>query len=374
MFFASAHIKKLLPYRSYKVYPPTLAEMARSSAHISHLLPYHSYKYHRTTTEIFSPTDHTLDTTVSPNFISASPPGSTRSTIQVKQLQGNFFVYSVRSKNKLSNPEKRGWPLRPAPVRPKASALQDYFPRKTESFRHLRLLRRNWNQFHRPNFITHIEKLLPYRSYKVYPSTLAEMARSSAHISHLLPYHSYKYHRTTTEIFSPTDHTLDTTVSPNFISASPPGSTRLTIQAHIEKLLPYRSYKVYPSTLAEMARSSAHISHLLPYHSYKYHRTTTEIFSPTDHTLDTTVSPNFISASPPGSTRLTIQAPGELLRLFRSFKNKLSNLEKRGWPLRPAPVRPKASTLQDYFPRKKESFAVYVFCEETGTNSTDQTS
>ena len=38
------------------------------------------------------------------------------------------------------------------------------------------------------------------------------------------------------------------------------------------------------------------------------------------------------------------------------------------------PVCPKASTLQDYFPREIKSFAVYVVREETGTNSTDQTS
>ncbi|RHZ61001.1 hypothetical protein Glove_350g129 [Diversispora epigaea] len=42
--FASAHIEKLLPYCSCKVYPPALAEIVRSSAHIPNLLPYHSYK------------------------------------------------------------------------------------------------------------------------------------------------------------------------------------------------------------------------------------------------------------------------------------------------------------------------------------------
>ncbi|RHZ76097.1 hypothetical protein Glove_203g18 [Diversispora epigaea] len=40
--FASAHIEKLLPYRSCKVYPPALAEIVRSSAHVPNLLPYRS--------------------------------------------------------------------------------------------------------------------------------------------------------------------------------------------------------------------------------------------------------------------------------------------------------------------------------------------
>ncbi|RHZ84229.1 hypothetical protein Glove_84g173 [Diversispora epigaea] len=41
---ASAHIERLLPYHSCKVYPPALAEIVRSSAHVPNLLPYHSYK------------------------------------------------------------------------------------------------------------------------------------------------------------------------------------------------------------------------------------------------------------------------------------------------------------------------------------------
>ncbi|RHZ45108.1 hypothetical protein Glove_691g10 [Diversispora epigaea] len=40
----ATHIKKLLPYHSYKVYPKALVEIARSSAHIPNLLPYRSYK------------------------------------------------------------------------------------------------------------------------------------------------------------------------------------------------------------------------------------------------------------------------------------------------------------------------------------------
>ncbi|RHZ88346.1 hypothetical protein Glove_23g206 [Diversispora epigaea] len=40
----SAHIRRLLPYHSYKVYPKALAKIARSSAHIPNLLPYCSYK------------------------------------------------------------------------------------------------------------------------------------------------------------------------------------------------------------------------------------------------------------------------------------------------------------------------------------------
>ncbi|RHZ55374.1 hypothetical protein Glove_416g17 [Diversispora epigaea] len=44
MSFASVHIKRLLPYHSYKVYPKTLAKIAKSSAHIPNLLPYRSYK------------------------------------------------------------------------------------------------------------------------------------------------------------------------------------------------------------------------------------------------------------------------------------------------------------------------------------------
>ncbi|RHZ44892.1 hypothetical protein Glove_707g43 [Diversispora epigaea] len=44
MSHASAHIARLLPYHSYKVYPKALAEIARSSAHIPNLLPYRSYK------------------------------------------------------------------------------------------------------------------------------------------------------------------------------------------------------------------------------------------------------------------------------------------------------------------------------------------
>ncbi|RHZ70570.1 hypothetical protein Glove_270g4 [Diversispora epigaea] len=181
-----------------------------------------------------------------------------------------------------------------------------------------------------------------------------------------------------------------------YFATTPPTSRQKKIfETHIKKLLPYRSYKVYPLTLAEMARSSAHISHLLPYHSYKVagntplkNRTDTQqlilLQTPNSHPS------TFKKQLPPPSNKLNITshilttcqplsitsqtAPGELLRLFRSFKNKLSNPEKRGWSLRPAPVRPKAFALQDYFPRKTESFAVYVFCEETGTNSTDQTS
>ncbi|RHZ82893.1 hypothetical protein Glove_103g265 [Diversispora epigaea] len=38
MSLASAHIKRLLSYYSYKVYPKALAEIARSSAHIPNLL------------------------------------------------------------------------------------------------------------------------------------------------------------------------------------------------------------------------------------------------------------------------------------------------------------------------------------------------
>ncbi|RHZ49577.1 hypothetical protein Glove_519g103 [Diversispora epigaea] len=44
MSIASAHIKRLLPYRSCKVYPKAWSEMTRSSARIPNLLPYHSYR------------------------------------------------------------------------------------------------------------------------------------------------------------------------------------------------------------------------------------------------------------------------------------------------------------------------------------------
>ncbi|RHZ88059.1 hypothetical protein Glove_26g267 [Diversispora epigaea] len=44
MSIALALVKRLLPYRSCKVYPKAWLEMTRSSARIPSLLPYHSYR------------------------------------------------------------------------------------------------------------------------------------------------------------------------------------------------------------------------------------------------------------------------------------------------------------------------------------------
>ncbi|RHZ85148.1 hypothetical protein Glove_71g154 [Diversispora epigaea] len=99
--------------------------------------------------------------------------------------------------------------------------------------------RENWDTKSQMSLASaHIKRLLPYRSYKVYPKALAEIARSSARIPNLLSYHSYK-------------------------------SQISLALAHIKRLLPYCSYKVYPKALAKIARSSAHIPNLLPYRSYK---------------------------------------------------------------------------------------------------------
>ncbi|RHZ60424.1 hypothetical protein Glove_353g1 [Diversispora epigaea] len=44
MSIASAHVKRLLPYRSCKIYPKAWSEMTRSSARIPNLLSYYSYR------------------------------------------------------------------------------------------------------------------------------------------------------------------------------------------------------------------------------------------------------------------------------------------------------------------------------------------
>ncbi|RHZ78830.1 hypothetical protein Glove_155g76 [Diversispora epigaea] len=75
----------------------------------SHTLFSHNLSHHTPL-----PPNTTLNTNVLPNFISASPPGSTRSTIQdpfryeikIKQLQKTLFPVFIQNKNSTVNAEK----------------------------------------------------------------------------------------------------------------------------------------------------------------------------------------------------------------------------------------------------------------------------
>ncbi|RHZ87391.1 hypothetical protein Glove_36g27 [Diversispora epigaea] len=124
----------------------------------------------------------------------------------------------------------------------------------------------------------HIKRLLPYRSCKVYPKAWSEMTRSSARIPNLLPYHSYRFKQIGRSISNIDNKDICGSISSEDIckngddglnAPSHNGRTgkkkenwdtksQMSIaSAHIKRLLPYRSCKVYPKAWSEMTRSSA---------------------------------------------------------------------------------------------------------------------
>ncbi|RHZ85442.1 hypothetical protein Glove_65g63 [Diversispora epigaea] len=142
MSFASAHIKRLLPYHSYKVYLKALAKIVKSSAHIPNLFLYRSYKI------------------------------AISKTTMTPKITGNKIIK-----------KKEETPHLPNYLRTIALMLNGPLGKKKE----------NWDTESQMSIASaHIKRLLPYHSCKVYPKAWSEMTRSSARIPNLLPYHSYR--------------------------------------------------------------------------------------------------------------------------------------------------------------------------------------
>ncbi|RHZ79351.1 hypothetical protein Glove_149g113 [Diversispora epigaea] len=105
MSFASAHIKRLLPYHSYKVYLKALAEIVRPSAHMPNLLPYRSYKLEDKYREVIIGTSQaSIKALINEKFSPLDTPDSYKQRIQSNGSRSNIQPSNIASQTHVTIP------------------------------------------------------------------------------------------------------------------------------------------------------------------------------------------------------------------------------------------------------------------------------